>query len=205
MFPKAVSDRLLRIAHHFGEEPLAEKFYLAGGSSLAIQLGHRLSEDLDFFSTDKSAIAPSKIFIERLGGIVKVDEPHTILGEINKVRISFFHLPYPLLEEPINYEGVKLAQLKDILCMKMVAIAQRAEKKDFFDLYELLQLPVRNFTELLEKKYGHPTINTAHIMRSLFYFEEAEESDTPKSLKGLTWSKVKNYLKKNQQQIEARF
>jgi predicted nucleotidyltransferase component of viral defense system len=100
---------------------------------------------------------------------------------------------------------VKLAQLKDILCMKMVAIAQRAEKKDFFDLYELLQLPVRNFTELLEKKYGHPTINTAHIMRSLFYFEEAEESDTPKSLKGLTWSKVKNYLKKNQQQIEARF
>ncbi len=205
MFPKTASDRLLRIVRDFGKDPLREKFYLAGGSALALQLGHRISEDLDFFGDDRAAIHLSKDFIEKAGGIVEVDEPHTKLGEINHVRISFFHLKYPLIEEPLIYEGLRLAQLKDILCMKMAAIAQRAMKKDFFDLYELVQLPIENYTEMLEKKYGHPSINPAHIMRSLFYFEEAEESEDPKSLTGVTWKKVKNYLIKHQQEIEKRF
>jgi len=205
MFPKAVSDRLLRLIRDFGKDPLAKNFYLAGGSALALQLGHRVSEDLDFFTEDKSFIVPSVNFIQNEGGTIEVNEPHTILGEINQVRISFFHLPYPLIEAPLIYEGVRIAQLKDILCMKMIAISQRAAKKDFYDLYELIQLPVSNYTGLLEKKYGHPTFNSAHVMRSLFFFEEAEESDTPKSLKGLTWGKVKKYLIKHQREIEAGF
>jgi hypothetical protein len=90
--------------------------------------------------------------------------------------------------------------------MKIIAISQRAEKKDFFDLYEIFHLlaPSEIGAMMLEK-YGRSRINYIHILKSFFYFDEAEKSFEPVSLQGVSWEKVKAYLIENESGITESF
>ena len=118
-----------------------ERFYLAGGTALALQLGHRDSIDFDFFTQDSFDTA--KLFAECetvFAGhtLQKIQEETSTLGIlVDGVQISFLGYPYPLVRPLIRDEHLSLASLEDIACMKCSAITSRSTLKDYVDLHVL--------------------------------------------------------------------
>lgn len=204
MHYETISDKMKQILDRFSSVTgLCDNFYLAGGTALALQAGHRKSIDLDFFSEKNFNI--DKILSVILDGkddkISQIEEG-TVHAVINKVMVSFLHYPYPVLNEFILFNRIRIASVADIACMKTNAISQRAEKKDFFDMYEILKIvSPADIKEMLIKKYGANMINCYHILKSFFYFDDAEESLDPVSLNSTDWETVKKYFIKNERKI----
>jgi hypothetical protein len=186
-----------RVFGRLGESPALSAFYLAGGTAAALQLGHRYSLDLDLFTERPwswEQIAPA---LSSAGNvIVDRQEAGTFVGSVGDVRVSLFHYPYVLLEQPIPTRfGVPLASLIDIGCMKLVAISQRGSRKDFIDLYFLGRegLAVRELVRALPRKAPGVEWNPVHILRSLAYFEDAESQPDPVMLLPCDWRDVRRY------------
>jgi hypothetical protein len=207
MFEKTINKKISSLAESLGESGLIKDFYLAGGTALSLRLGHRKSRDLDFFSQkDFNLTILSNFLVSKLKAKVIIAETGTLLTEINGVNASFFHYPYKKLEDCESWRNIDLASLIDISCMKIIAISQRAEKKDFFDFYEIIKLfsPEKLRTALLEK-YGRKSLNCYHILKSLFYFEDAESSLDPVSINGTKWKDVKIRIKEFEKQLNKSF
>mgnify|MGYP001595150747 CR=1 FL=1 len=155
-----------------------QHYYLAGGTGLALQIGHRKSEDFDFFtlqpfSTTDLFDEVQKYLVNRT--LVKIqEEKNTLIILVNDViKISFFYYPYPLLEPLLEQKSVKIASVVDIGCMKLSAIVSRATLKDYVDLYFILKSV--SLKELLEKsKQKHPTLDTNLVLKSLIYFDDVD-------------------------------
>ena len=104
-----------------------------------------------------------------------------------------YGLAFPLLA----FSGVKLADERDIAAMKIDAISSRGSKKDFIDLYFLLEkYPLKKLLEFFEKKYINIKYNKLHILKSLVYFEDAESEPMPVMIKKTDWAEVKDLIKK---------
>ena len=207
MFEKTINKKISCLAESLGESGIIKDFYLAGGTALSLWLGHRKSRDLDFFS-QKNFNLPllSDFLVSKLDAKVIIAETGTLLTEINGVKTSFLHYPYKNLEDCESWRNIKLASLIDISCMKIIAISQRAEKKDFFDFYEIIKLfsPDELRSSILEK-YGRKSLNCYHILKSLFYFEDAESSPNPISINGTNWKTVKIKIKALEKQLNNSF
>jgi len=181
--------------------PIIKQFYLAGGTALAIYFGHRKSADLDFFTEGEVEAAA---LLNHLAGEGKKFElekqsADTLLGIAGGIKVGFFHYPYPLLASVTETEGIRLASVVDIACMKVNAISSRGTKRDFIDVYWVLQSGILSLNELLplfQKKYAALNYNLVHIKKSLTYFEEAEEEPLPKMLVPLEWPEVKRFFQK---------
>ncbi len=173
-----------------------EPFYLAGGTALALHLGHRQSVDFDFF-LPKAVNTHELIENLRIMGAFELfhQSHNTLHGLSDEVRISFFAYQYPLLHEPHKYMSLAIADLLDIALMKLEAIAGRGNKKDFVDLYFLLQsFSVMELFEKYPLKYGKPLNNHYHLLKSLVYFKDAEPQPMPVMLVDLSWETVKNRI-----------
>jgi hypothetical protein len=178
--------------------PETKQFYLARGTALALYYQHRSSFDLDYF-TDKrfDNIQLSK----KLS--LKGFEPEnirlsqgTLEFQLRNVKVSFFEFPYKVLDNFNYYNSVKIASVTDISAMKLVAIASRAEKKDYYDLVEVLtRNKFKTTIEAFQRKFGKH-VDLYHIVKALCYFEDVEDSPDPLNAK-LSWQEVKNYLSKN--------
>jgi hypothetical protein len=187
-----------------GFTELCRQFYLAGGTALALQLGHRQSDDLDFFSEhefDNELIIQA---IMKLGARIDSESKGTMHASLSGSKVSFFHYPYPLIRNTTAIGNIRTASVEDIACMKVIAIAQRAEKKDFFDMYEILRMYSPSLVrEMVIQKYGEQRINCYHIVKSFFYFEEADRSLDPVSLNSTSWQQVKDYFITNEKQLTS--
>jgi hypothetical protein len=175
-------------------------FYLAGGTALAIQLGHRTSLDFDFYIDKEFKWEELQAQFEVAGGGEVATALGTFHGEINQVSLSGFYYPYPLAEELVNYEGLKLASIEDIAAMKVIAVIQRARQRDFFDLYYVIKvLGLEKIIKLVYEKYPWYKENNQIIITALTYFEEAENDDDLSRVnildKSVTWEKVKVFIK----------
>jgi hypothetical protein len=186
-----------RLLESIGSLSALSQFYLAGGTGLALQLGHRRSLDLDLFSERKWS---PELLLPVLAGIgpVAVDrqDEDTLVGGLAGVRISFFFYPYRLLRPPLATPyGVSLASLLDIGCMKMVAVSQRGSRKDFVDLYALGRagLAPQELLRALGEEAPATLYNPIHIARSLAYFSDAEEEPPLDMLEEHDWNAVKRY------------
>jgi hypothetical protein len=175
-------------------------FYLAGGTALALQLGHRTSLDFDFYTGEK--VDWKKLYeqIVAVGGQNIVNNEGTLHGEINSVSVSGFYYPYPLISELVDFETLKLASVEDIAAMKVIAVIQRARQRDFFDMYFLLKLlGLDKVLQAVYKKYPWYEENNQIIFKALTYFEEAENDDDLSRVniidKSATWEQVKSYLR----------
>ncbi len=144
---EAIDEATRSVLDKLANLPELDAFYLAGGTAAALQLGHRQSLDLDLFS--ERPWSPNALArILRSIGDLQVDraEPGTLIGTLDRVRLSLSKYDALLLDEPVRTRlGVPLASLLDIACMKLVAIAQRGSKKDFIDIYHLVKAAVRAF------------------------------------------------------------
>ena len=174
-------------------------FYLAGGTALALQIGHRDSVDFDFFSqnnidTEKLFLKLKEVFLKHK--IIKIQEEKntlTILVDEN-IKISFFSYDYELLEAKHDEENIFLASIEDIACMKLSAILSRATNKDYIDLYYILKnISLENLLFLAKKKFAD--IDTNLILKSLVYFEDVLiEPIIFKHNKQVDFEKVKEFL-----------
>lgn len=168
-------------------------FYLAGGTALALQFGHRLSEDLDFFTIQE--FKPETI-INRLQGetyfkVINQDN-RTLNVLINAQRISFFHYPYKTIRDLLYFRECPIASYNDIAAMKIIAIAQRGSKKDFVDFSTLLTsgLAFSQMIEILKDKYPNIEYNLPHLIRSIGYFEDADGDLMPVMYRGGSFSSL---------------
>lgn len=170
--------------------PLASRqMYLAGGTSVALQLGHRRSVDLDWFSSqsiaDPMALAHDLKSADIPFETASIDRG-TLHGHVLGVPVSLIEFGYPLLQPPTVWPEVNcsLASLLDLAAMKLVAIAQRGSKKDFFDIYALglQQFSLAQMLQAYQDKYSVDDI--ARILCSLTYFEDAEQEPSPLLMDG---------------------
>lgn len=174
---------------------LETDFYLAGGTALALQEAHRISVDLDFMSATFSD-PEDLIHGFRGAGLdfeITMTSSRTLYITSGGVHVSFFGYDYPQLEEPLHCgeDLLPLAHTDDIAAMKLVAIASRGSRKDFVDLWLLVSrrrsLPA--YLDLFRKKYR--TRDTGHVIRSLSYFDDADEEPELRMLINLDWERVK--------------
>jgi len=173
-------------------------FYLAGGTALALQFGHRISVDLDFFSKVDFKTQDIIENLKKLGHLeIDNQSETTINGSLNNVKISFFKLPYKLLFPSIQYNDVEVADARDIAAMKILAISSRGSKKDFVDLFFLLQkYSLAEMLDFFHQKYTDYDYNTLHILKSLIYFEDADLDAEPIYIVKTNWITVKDFITK---------
>lgn len=180
---------------------LPDDAYLAGGVAVAAALGHRLSRDLDFFvpeDFDPQSMA-ERLVAQVSGLIITSTAAGTLYVEVNGVPASILVYRYPLLAEPQPSAelGVRVASLEDLACMKLSAIASRGLARDFWDLHGLLQRGVADGSlekalTLYREKYASHDIG--HVVRSLVYFGEADQSPLPRGLSAPAWAAMKRDL-----------
>ncbi len=182
---------LAKIAHKIGAG-----FYLAGGTALSIQLGHRLSIDLDWFSAQDFSRDALRNTLSHLGRFELTEEEEgTMHGLLDDVRVSFLRYAYPLLFPAVAFEGVSLADERDIAAMKLDAVSSRGSKKDFIDIYFLLKkYPLPELFDIFEKKYAAIKFNKLHILKSLSYFENADNEPMPVLLEPVSWEEIKKKI-----------
>lgn len=180
-------------------EQFKKNFYLGGGTALALQLGHRDSIDFDFFTNEE--IDTSELFKEikdALSGhaVIRVQEEHNTLSIVidEDIKMSFFAYPYPLLNDAIEEEYIRLASVEDIGCMKLSAITGRATNKDYIDLYYILQ--DINLEVLLERATEKlPDLDKNLILKSIVYFDDiTTEPIMFKNDKDVDFEEVKEFL-----------
>ncbi|MCK5061814.1 nucleotidyl transferase AbiEii/AbiGii toxin family protein [Candidatus Parcubacteria bacterium] len=174
-------------------------FYLAGGTALALQIGHRDSIDFDFFT--QSDIDTIKLFnllkdIFSDHKIVKIQEEKNTLTVLidNNIKISFFSYNYKLVKSKINEENLCLASIEDIACMKLSAILSRSTNKDYIDLYYIMKkFGIKKIIKLALKKFNDIDVNL--ILKSLVYFDDIKiEPILFKHNKEIDFEKVKEFL-----------
>lgn len=197
MFLETIPDALKSNLESLGKEKFIKQFYLAGGTALALQLGHRISRDLDFFTPKTFSEKKLISILEKLGKLeIDTLEVETILGVLNDTRISFFFYRYLLVLPAVSFLGVNLADIKEIGAMKLDAVQSRGKKRDFIDIWAILNRGIK-LEELFywfEKKYAGVKYNKQHILKSLVYFADAENDDMPQMLKKISWKEIKIYI-----------
>ncbi|MGD8780383.1 MAG: nucleotidyl transferase AbiEii/AbiGii toxin family protein [Ignavibacteria bacterium] len=182
---------------------LLQQFYLAGGTGLALMRGHRLSRDFDFFSTD---LFNEEILIGKMQELkdltILAKDQHTLHIVFKNIKVSFLGYNYPLLFQTKKFQSPKfpgislhVADIRDIACMKLTAIAGRGTKRDFVDLYIAAQR--HGLPELLKffyQKYSQTPYNKIHILKSMTYFADAELDPMPDMSITLSWATVKQFF-----------
>lgn len=176
--------------------PVLEDARLVGGTALALQLGHRTSVDLDFFGRINADSEDLRDILREVGRVEVASVSKNInIFWINGVKVDMVNYPYPWLDLPIVEDGVRLASLNDIAAMKVSAIVNRGTKKDFIDLYTLLQhFALDEILDMYSRKYSDGSLFI--VMKSLTYFDDAETDPMPNVLNDTTWETVKDFLRK---------
>ena len=175
-------------------------FYLAGGTALALQIGHRTSLDFDFYS--KKEFKNDRVlrsFRTRFNRIRLIQNlPDTLIVKADGVEISLFYYWYPLLKSVVRTPPIDLASKEDIAAMKLIAIVQRGTARDFIDLYFLLEeFSLQKIFRWTKKKF--PPFNPYLGLRALTYFQDAEKDLKPvrfRLLKSADWGRVKETIVK---------
>lgn len=170
---------------------------LAGGTGLALQTGHRTSEDFDFFRNEGMNNRALHEALALDGHYETLQESeHTLTILMNDVKISFFQIMDRFLFRAKPYSFFAVADVRDIALMKLVAISNRGSRKDFIDLYTILMSgpTISDYFNLLPRKYGPQRVNVYHILKSLTYFVDAETEPMPVMLEPFNWEECKAFF-----------
>jgi hypothetical protein len=187
--PEAVPVGLLEVLRELREKVVRAGFALAGGTSLAIRFGHRVSVDLNFLTTQP--FEPGDLASQLGFG------PQSILGQatgtlqvrIQNVKVEFLRHAYPKLSDDVNFEEIRMWSLADVAAMKLNAISNRGSKKDFCDVAALLShYSLPRMLDFYRQKYQPASMMM--VIRSLAWFDDAETEPDPVFLQNTSWSEV---------------
>ena len=181
LYWKTISPVMRDILASFGQSRLSGDFYLAGGTALALQLGHRLSADLDFFSPTQeisSLVEPLRATFQPFSTTLASIAWGNLIYLVSEVRVGFYGYGYDLVEPLEDAEGVGLASVTDIGLMKLDALLGRASRKDFHDLYAICQrIPLRSLLDLAPLKYPFVRDFETQAVQHLVFFDRARTGD----------------------------
>lgn len=207
MFEKVLPKNAKQSLGILAESRILKSAYLAGGTALALHIGHRYSYDFDFFTPQRFN---EEILIRQLADTIpnfslERRGEGTIIGYLGKTRFSLFLYDYPLLFKTHPFSGINIADIKDIVPMKIAAIADRGTKRDFIDLYFIFVkekiVTLKKAIALYDKKFKALNQNKMHIIKSLVYFEDAEKDELPQMIKPINWSSVKRFFVEEQKKV----
>ena len=160
----------------FRNQSWISDFYLAGGTALSLLIGHRKSDDFDFFNSKKFK---NDLILKNISDICNFnllsEDVNTLYISIDNIRFSFISHQYNVLEPFLKTDYLNISNIRDIACNKLSAISSRGSKKDFIDLYFILK--TYNIEDLFvdyKTKYGVDYFNEYLLLKSLVYFEDAE-------------------------------
>ena len=200
---QTVESYTLELLKKLMAEPSLTGMRLVGGTSLALQYGHRSSIDLDFFGTLDDDPLSIRECLEGIGHVSVLKETKSIrIYDLDKVKIDFVdYSRYQWLTEAITEDGLRLASPKDIAAMKVNAIEGRGTRKDFVDIYFLLQhYSLDEILGFYQEKY--PEHSVFRALMSLSYFEDAEKQMMPKMFSKVSWDEMKAYIIKEVEKIK---
>ncbi len=204
-FWNTITENMKFVLNGFFQSEIGEHFYLAGGTALALQLGHRHSVDLDFFSPTQDIPTIRPKLDETLAPFdaTLTDSAWGNLVYIVKgVRIGFYGYGHPLLNPLIKKESLCLASTEDIALMKLDALLSRAARKDFYDLYFICQkIPLKRLLDLAPQKYPSVRDFEVQVVKRLVYFRNAENEADPDLLMPVTWQTIKEYFTQQAKEI----
>jgi len=192
---QTVKPNTLELLKSLMQKEYLNSFVLVGGTALALQMGNRESIDLDLFSTaDFSSNEILSSLLNDYQIVVNNQHSQTLISTINQVKVDFIKFHYPFIRPFEIIENIRMASIEDIAAMKLDAITGRGSKKDFYDLFFLLQNhSIDELFSFYSEKYPHQT--TFHVIRSLSYFDDAEIQPNPIVFdKTLTWEIVKQKI-----------
>ena len=198
---ESIDTKVLGLLYSLQEKEYLRDFFLVGGTGLALLIGHRLSLDLDLFTTKDF---DAENLLEKLESDFDFSmdyiEKNTIKGFTNGVKVDFLAHKYPLINKTLKIENLRIASIDDISAMKVNSVANDGTRvKDFIDLFFLISEHEYSIEKLL-KNYEAKYIqrNAMHALKSLNYFEEVNVADWPELLKKkeISWKAVKNRIDK---------
>lgn len=191
---KTIEPHTLELLKELMAEPLFASLRLVGGTALALQYGHRNSIDLDFFGEIEADTETIKEVLRKHGKLTVIKESQNIkLYQLDGIKIDIVNYKYTWIDNPITEGKIVLASPKDIAAMKINAIEGRGTKKDFIDMYFLLQFySLKEILFFYQKKYPENSIFRA--LMSLSYFDDAEQQLMPKMFFSIKWADMKNYI-----------
>jgi len=200
-----------RLVNRFTHRLCFPGYLLVGGTAVALYLGHRESNDLDFMTSQPT---PSNVTITRIHELdpqfhIISASDYSVHAELEGVRVSYLWQPGIQLNAGPSINHVPLASLDTLAALKCNAIANRGARKDFIDLYAFLQAGW-DFDHILEATNHHArSLNVAHLLRNMVYFQDAELDPTPKLYRPWPWSQIKKTIEQTvylylQEQLKPR-
>jgi hypothetical protein len=205
LFWNTVTENMRLVLREFSQTQIGAKFYLAGGTALSLQLGHRRSVDLDFFSPTED-IPTIRGALEKSLAPLQPELADSSWGNlvylVKNVRIGFYGYGYPLLVPLVEVAEGRLASVEDIALMKLDALLGRAARKDFYDLYFICQkISLRHLLKLAPKKYSAARDFETQAVKRLIYFESADQDIDLLLLSNVSWQEVKSYFIQQSKEI----
>lgn len=192
----AIQTAVLALLRALMQREAFQNMRLAGGTALALQIGHRKSNDLDFFGTvDFETMDVHEVFAG-FSKVISLQRSKNInIFNINGIKVDFVNYSYPWLEEYIMEENIRLAKLPDIAAMKLAATTGRGSRKDFVDIYFLLKkYSLKEMLGFYRKKYFDAS--EFLVLKSLTYFEDAEKEPPIATKDNIPWEKIKGLILK---------
>jgi hypothetical protein len=182
-----------------GPAAIALGFHLAGGTAVALHLGHRRSVDFDWF-TQSFPVAAVELAEEFRGRGVTIDvssvADRTLHGVVSGVRTTFLEFRPGLIAPLVPWPeyGCRLASLEDLAALKLLAVAQRGTRKDFFDVHALgARFELAEMLEFYRRKFA--VADVGRVVAGLAYFDDAESDPQPSMLVSTSWDDVKDQLR----------
>lgn len=191
---KSVSAELLELLEFIMNQREFDEFNLVGGTSLALQMGHRISIDIDLFGASE---IDEDLFLEvlkKFGAVQVIKKSKNILiCSVNGIKVDFVNYQYRLLESSLLEGNLRLVKKKDIAAMKVNAIAGRGSIKDFIDVYFLLnEFSIKEMIGFYLQKY--PDGSEFMVRKSLTYFDDADNEEAPILFHDISWSEIKKTI-----------
>jgi hypothetical protein len=197
--PETLTPACVRLVEKLVDNPMSQQFYLVGGTALALQLGHRLSIDIDLFT--------QKEFNPRawLSQINTLPNPRDIqlsnnylYGLFGGVKMEMMYFAYKPYKEFGEWNGLKLLHPEDIGMFKLLAIIGRNRKKDIIDLYFIDKevIPLKDLVQRFVEEYDQGDINLLKQLEQLFDDNQIEESEMPRMLIDIDWAVAYNTVKR---------
>lgn len=194
--PESVSPELLDRLFLLSSMDCLLNAALGGGTSLALVFGHRRSIDIDFFLTDPfDSVILQEELAQRFNDFSLMNRTKgSLSATLNNIKVDILLHSYPLIGESSILEGVRLLSLPDLAAMKINAVTNRGSKKDFSDLLLLHDngIPITKALDYFCQKYG--SAGRFLAIRSLNWFEDAEEEPDPIYLNDWTWGIVRQRM-----------
>ena len=188
----------LELLKELQADKMLNQFHLAGGTSLALQIGHRKSIDLDLFSqTDFDTNTLLEYLEQNFSFKTDYTAQNTLKGSINNIKLDLISHKYALVNPVLKTESTRLYSIEDIAAMKLNAIAGNGTRtKDFIDIYLILKnFSVEEILSFYKAKYKER--NLMHVVKSLNYFEDINIQDWPEMIleKNLSLQQIKENIK----------